>query len=417
MQATSTLDTDPLTGTIRRMIRVLGAQHAHVSDPGSLQSIARLLFSRLERAKVPARWIEGEHGTPLIVAGSGPIALCTYLDDIHPDAISKTGQPPGINLESVTGNGIERKAAVVSHAAALLANPEWSQQVTMFIETDRHAGSHTIESFLRSEAPVFTSVAWEVADLPLFAPAIIRAATGTLIVRVALRATRRFVEPVYGTVLPDIGIALARFVTSLKSSDDEVHLDGFYDGIETLEEIEFDAVVKMGPGVSRWLTRVAGDERELSTSHMTLGMFCAPSLIVRDLVMGADGDYLPNEASAVIEFQLLPGQDTSLILEALRTRMSGHLIDGLVSVLLERQPVSVSTDLNIPDGYPSLPVAPGPSPAALFATLGIPGTGYTVVSRATQPETSGVSIESIADGAQFLYDLSTSLGSPATAAV
>lgn len=409
MQSTPTPDTDLLSGMIRRLIRVLGAQPAHASRPDSLTSIARLLVSRLERANIAVRLIEGEHGTPLIVAGSGPIAVCTYLDDIHPDAIDSGDRPPDVIDQAVLGRGIERKAAIVAHTSALLTDPAWAQQVTLLIETDRHAGSHTMEAWLDEEEPRFTAMAWDVADLPLGAPALVRSATGSLIVKLTFSALRRRVETVYGTVLPDIGIAMARLVTSLKSADDEVHLDGFYDGIESLEENEFDAVVQIGPGVSRWLTHVAGDERELSTSHMTLGMFCAPSLIIRDIGIVAEGDYLPHAASAVIEFQLLPGQDVDRVLAALRDRVSEYAFDGRVEVLLDRRPVALAVSAHVPSGYASLPIAPGPSPAALFAARGIAGTGYTVVSRSTDRETTGIAMESIVEGTRFLYDLSASL--------
>ena len=410
MHPTPTADTKQLVATIRRLIRVFGSQPAHVTEPERTRSTAKLLYSRLERSGLPVRWVTGDHDTPLIIAGRGPVAISTYLDDIHPDAIAGNDEPPEVTGDVVKSNGIERKAALIAHVAGLLAEPEWADSVTLLIETDRHAGSHTLEQWLADEAPAFSSAAWEVSDLPLSSPVLVRAATGTLIVEIAMSAARHNVEPVYGTVLPDLGLAIARLVSSLKSSDDEVRIEGFYDGIAALEEFEVDSLVTMGPGVSRWLTRVAGAERELSTSHMTLGMFCAPSLVVRQLHVSANNDYLPETASAVIEFQLLPGQDVHQVINALKERVMSSPFDIQVTPLLVRHPVNASKDIAIPAHMTVIPIAPGPSPASLFAQHGISGIGYALVQRTTDRDQAGVSLDLIAAASTFLHELTDNLG-------
>src|SRR5690554_6063801 len=104
-----------LSAAIRRMIRVLGAQPMHASRPAEVIAASRLMQSRLIRAGIETRWIEGSTGTPLLVAGNGPIAIVTYLDDNHPGAIAIPERPPDISGDMVLGAALERKAAAIAH--------------------------------------------------------------------------------------------------------------------------------------------------------------------------------------------------------------------------------------------------------------------------------------------------------------
>lgn len=400
-----------LAGTIRRTIRVLGTQPMHASRPADVLAASRLVQSRLMRAGVDTRWFEGSNGTPLLIAGTGPIAVVVYLDDNHPAAIAIPERPPEISGDLVQGAGLERKASIIAHLATMLSQPEIASKMTLFVESDRQSGSHTLEEWLATSHRRVSAAAWEATDLPLTPPVLIRSATGTIIARLTLNASRRRTEPVYGTVLPDLGIALSNLLTSLKSADDEVLIEGFYDGINSPESDELDVLIKVGPGVSRWLGAVAGDERELSTSHMTLGMFCAPSAIVREISMHSAGDYLPESASAIVEIQLLPGQSADQTLEMVRAQVQTGPFELEVEPLLVRPPVAASQKIRLPGGVSTLSIAPGLTPASCFARAGIPTVGYAVVGRITSQEIPGVSIGSIADASHFLEHLVTTIGS------
>lgn len=400
-----------LSAAIRRMIRVLGAQPMHASRPAEVIAASRLMQSRLIRAGIETRWIEGSTGTPLLVAGNGPIAIVTYLDDNHPGAIAIPERPPDISGDMVLGAALERKAAAIAHLAAVISHPDVAGMVTLIVESDRQAGSHTLEEWLAATRPRFAAAAWEATDLPVTPPVLIRSATGTVIVRLTLNASRRRTEPVYGTVLPDLGIAMSNLLTSLKSVDDEVLIDGFYDGIESPDSDELDVLIKVGPGVSRWLGAVAGEERELSTSHMTLGMFCAPSAVIRDISMQSSGDYLPESASAIVEFQLLPGQLVDRTLKLLKSRLNPGPFSLTVEPLLVRPPVPASNVLQLPDNAPTLSIAPGLTPASCFARAGVPTVGYALVGRNATSELPGISISNVARASLFLERLVAKLAS------
>ena len=412
MQHPAESSNDVLADTIRRTIRVLGAQPSPVTDLPSVVSAARLVFERLRRAGIPARWIDDNPDAPLIVAGQGPIGIATYLDDSHPDSAEHSHTPPAFDRGMVRAHGIERKAGVVAALATLLAFPELSEDLTVIVETDRHAGSISIEQWLERERPDLSAIAWEITDVPLNPPVVARAATGRLVVQLELRSTRQQVEHVYGGVLPDVGFALANTLATLKTADEEVRLDGFYDGIISPDEAAFESLLAVAPEFANWLRRVAKGDHSLSTSHMTLGIFCAPSVVVRDIHITHIPPYLPNSASAIIEFQLMPGQTIERTLETLQTHVQNSLFATTITPLLARAPCPA------PDAHPlsidatSLPLAPGPSPAALFATLGLPCVGYAVVSRRSSNAEDGVSLESIADGVRFLLSLADSLATP-----
>lgn len=412
MQHPSESSNDVLADTIRRTIRVLGAQPSPVTDPSAVVSAARLVFERLLRAGIPARWIDDNPDAPLVVAGQGPIGITTYLDDSHPDSTQESDTPPSFDRGMVRAPGIERKAGVVAALATLLAFPERSKDLTVIIETDRHAGSISIEQWLEREQPDLSAIVWEVADIPLIPPVVARAATGRLVVQIELRTARQQVEHVYGGVLPDVGLALANTLATLKTADEEVRLNGFYDGIISPDEADFEALLAVAPEIAGWLQRVAKGHQSLSTSHMTLGTFCAPSVVVRDINITHNAPYLPNSASAVIEFQLMPGQSIERTLETLQTHVQNSLFATTVTPLLARAPSLASNARQLSMEATTLPLAPGPSPAALFATLGIACVGYAVVGRRSASKGEGVSLESIANGVHFLFALAESLAAP-----
>lgn len=412
MQDPTERSNDALADTIRRTIRVLGAQPSAVTDPTAVILAARLVFERLRRAGIPVRWMDDNPDAPLIVAGDGPVGIATYLDDSHPDAAEQSNTPPSFDQGMVHAPGIERKAGVVAALAALLAFPKLSADLTVIVETDRHAGSISIERWLERERPNLNAVAWEVADIPLSPPVVARGATGRLVVQIELRSTRRQVEHVYGGVLPDIGFALASTLANLKTADEEVRLDGFYDGIISPDETDFESLLAVAPEFANWLQRVAKGERNLSTSHMTLGIFCAPSVVVRDIHVVRNPPYLPDSASAVVEFQLMPGQTVERTLETLQTHAQNSLFATTITPLLARSPFLAPDARSLSIEGTSLPLAPGPSPAALFAALGLPCVGYAVVGRHSSGDEDGVSLDSIAAGVRFLLSLAKSLSIP-----
>lgn len=414
MGASSQPGTATLVDIIRRTLRVLGAQPARAMDPETIIPAARLVYERLRRAGVPTLWIESEPGAPLIVAGHGPVAVSTYLDDSHPDTAIRGSSLPEFDDGTVRATGIERTAAVVAAIAPMLVQPELGREFTLIVETDRHNGSRALERWLATGDRVFSSAAWEIADLPITPPVVALSASGSLQVEVKLSSTRRRAEQVYGTVLPDPGFALANFLAALKTADEEVRLDGFYDGIASPEDAQFDSLLAVVAEVNNWLRHIARDERNLSTSHMTLGLFCAPAITVRELSLHSAGPYLPEQASAQIEFQLLPGQSINQILTALADGLEDTPFGVEITPHLARPPVEQDPALELPASIHTIPIAPGPSPAALFAERHVPGLGYAVVGRTVSRDRTGIELRAIREGSGFILSLVEALSSQRT---
>lgn len=398
-------DTDVLVDIVRRFIRVLGAQPAHASNPLWNKAAAHVVAGRFQRAGVPVREYQGVHGTPLIVAGNGPVGIITYLDDNHPLALEHTGQPPVIGDGIVRGPGIERKAGAIAAMAPLLVDPTLARAITVLVETDRNSGSQTLEGWLATDAHGLRAAIWEAGDLPLHSPVAIRSSTGTAIVEIKLRSNYKDIEPVFGAVLPDLGVALAGLLASLKTGDQEVRLEGFYDNVDTPGEDEFATLMAIAPGVKRWIRANDNDERSLSTAHMTLGLFCAPSIVVRDMSMRDAGAYLPSEASAIVELQLMPGQSADQVIQALGSHARTTPFDAQVNALLVRPPVGIQEEVGLPADIPQIPIAPGLSPAALLRQHAIPAIGYAVVDRRRDRDEAGLSIDAITNGSRFIMNL------------
>lgn len=408
-------DNTRLVDTIRRTIRVLGAQPSPASNTKSVASAARLVFERLQRAQIPVRWCEDVADAPLIAAGNGDVGIVTYLDDSHPDAADAIATPPSFDEGMVRGPAIERKAGVVSAISTLLAYPALSNDITLLIETDRHAGSHAIEAWLATEQPHLKAVYCEVVDVPLNAPVIVRALAGRLTVRIEIQSSRRHVESVYASVLPDVGFALANTLAGLKTADEEVRLPGFYDGILSPDENEFVALLEIAPEFTNWLLKVAEGERNLATSHMTLGIFCAPSVMIRDLRVVRSEPYLPASAHAIVEFHLMPGQSVQRIMDTLQTHVQDSPFATTITPIVSRAPCPASDSIQFPDGIATLPLAPGPSPASLFVERGVACAGYAVLGRRAMAGEQGIALDSIVNGVRFLLSLVEATSSEGTA--
>lgn len=390
----------------RRLIRVLGAQPAHVSDPEGTASAARLLYDRLRRLDPTVEWFDSDQRSPLVVAGRGPQLLICYLDDADPFAANHRGLPPSFSRGSVSSPGIVRKAAVIATVSRYIMD-RGDGRWTLVIETDRHSGSQSLKQWLHESGRSVAVAMWEAADLPIGRPAVVRGATGRLHVTISVSLDHSRAESPYGGVIPDLGHIVSMAIADLMTKDHEIRLEGFYDDILTPNDEEMTAVSDLGAGISEWLGRVAPTAVNLPGRHLAMGVFLAPSLVVREITIDGPAPYLPTQALVRLEVQIAPGQSPAGILDAL----SDHFRDRLPSVQIQtdllQAPVSSAFDGDaLREEFDLvLPVAPGISPASLLADARIPTIGFISIGRNPRAASAEISLEQIVAGSEHIRTL------------
>ncbi|CAN5547234.1 hypothetical protein BH23CHL2_BH23CHL2_31510 [soil metagenome] len=412
---TTEIGQSAITNTIRRMLRILGAMPAHVSDPEAVERAARFVHDRMARSDENVDWYQPEGYSPLVVAGNGPILLATYMDDADPFASNHSGQPPSFRDTIVSGPGILRKAGVVAAVVAEL-DMQAGSHFTLVIETDRNRGSLTLEQWLRANAHRYRGAIWEAIDLPILAPTIIHSASGYLTLRITASADHHFAEMHYGGVINDIGRSLSDSLSQLVTEDHEVRLDEFYDGIDDVDPAAMEIYQEFTGGIAGWLRRIATSDAKIPMSHLAMGVFLAPGVVVRSFQLFDRQPYLPVEAEAVIDIHLVPGQDARTVGQSAMRYFEERVPGARIETLLLRPPVVGKANLAaLREAYPRVVKSvPGPNPAGLIESFGIPTVGYASVGRNPENTSGRITIEDAVNGARFVQTLARRMAGDAT---
>lgn len=395
------------TTELRRAVRLICSHSPRITDTQATARALRLILDIAQRRGAPTDAFQLPGTMPLITIGNGPILLITHLDDPHPLAQVDNVGLPSISGNTVTVPGITRKAGVLAALGAFLGGEATAERCTLIIETDRHQGSESFAKWFDSSERHINAALYDVVDLPVPAPAIFLSATGTVTLRISVQRTGQVVERHYGGVQSDIGHALLAAISSLKSVDGEVLVPGFYDDVITPGPEGLAAIGRVSSTVGHWLTNgTSPDTDQLSPDHLTLGAFLAPSLILRELSLRSDDPYLVSSASAIVEAQIMPGQNAGTIARSISGAIESRIEDATIEARLLLQPVQASFDTKaFADIANVLPVAPGPSPIGTLSTSGIPTLGFSTTWRDPELEQEAVNLTTIASGSQMIQQL------------
>lgn len=397
--------------TIRQAARVLGAQPSWVGDVQSTARAQRVVRDMLERRGFPTETFHVPGSMPLVIAGNGPILITTFLDDPFPGAQQHDGSPPAMHDNIASAPGITRKAGVLAALGALFGSNN-GQMFTLAVEADRHAGSVAIERWLDRSGKRFVAGLCEAVDLPVPTPIIFPSAFGRMLVSITIERHSSIIEDTYGGVAPDLGHLLASVVATLKSSDAEVEVPGFYDTVLVPTSAEIDALDGVTQCVGTWLQSFSGANGDRPADrHNTMALFFAPAVAVRSLSVNDNGPFLPSTAQAHIDIRLTPGQQPAAVLRAVAERVRTIAPHGQVTALLSRPPVvgKLRDRVEPLAGVRIIALAPGSTPAGLLEERGTPTLGYAVVGRDAPSSVESVDLNRVLDGSSLLRSLATQL--------
>ncbi|WP_409304274.1 M20/M25/M40 family metallo-hydrolase [Peribacillus sp. SCS-155] len=139
-----------------------------------------------------------------------------------------------------------------------------------------------------------------------------------------------------GAYVDNAAWRLVQALATMKNQDNEILVEGFYDGIQEPKESEKQAV-KALPFSEEAVSRIYGLKRPLITaargSDPRDAMVFEPTMTICGLVSGYTGPgaktVLPKSASAKVDCRLVPGQDPDHILESVKKHLKKHGFDDI----------------------------------------------------------------------------------------
>jgi acetylornithine deacetylase/succinyl-diaminopimelate desuccinylase-like protein len=224
------------------------------------------------------------------------------------------------------------KAPIVGLLTALdalrAADVSPTVNLKFFFEGEEEAGSPHLAQILRDNAALLAGDLWLFCDGPVHQSGRklvffgSRGITGVELT--AYGAVRRLHSGHYGNWSPNPAVELARLVASMRDDEGNILIPGFSDDVRPLTEAELRAVAE-APDVDEQLRRELRIARTEGGGKRIEQRILLPALNVRGLSAGDVGERatnsIPTEASASIDFRLVPDQTP----EKVRAKVEEHL--------------------------------------------------------------------------------------------
>ena len=192
-----------------------------------------------------------------------------------------------------------------------------TSNLIFFFEGEEEAGSTNLDRYLESYSGLIEDIdVWLLFDGPVHQsgrPLLsfgVRGVTGMEVT--VYGPTRGLHSGHYGNWAPVPGQMLANLLATMKDDDGNVLIEGFYDTVEPLGELEREALARL-PNYDAELKRELGLARTEGEPQTLPERLQLPSLTVRGLSSGGTGQYarnvIPPTATAALGVRLVKGND------------------------------------------------------------------------------------------------------------
>jgi acetylornithine deacetylase/succinyl-diaminopimelate desuccinylase-like protein len=224
------------------------------------------------------------------------------------------------------------KGPIVAMLAALdalkAAGVRPAVNLKVFLEGEEEAGSPHLTQILEAHRDALAADAWILADGPVHPSRkmqVVFGARGVMGVEVTVYGPNRALHSGhYGNWAPNPAALLVDLLAGLRGPDGEIRIAGFEDDVRPLTESERAAAAAMPP-VEDALRRELGLAWTEGGDERLQDRIMRPALNIRGLKAAQVGEgarnAIPTEASASIDFRLVPDQTPARVKE----RTEAHL--------------------------------------------------------------------------------------------
>ena len=207
-----------------------------------------------------------------------------------------------------------------------------TSNLIFFFEGEEEAGSRNLGRYLEEYSQLIDEIdVWLLFDGPVHQsgrPQLsfgVRGVTGMEIT--VYGPTRPLHSGHYGNWVPVPGQLLANLLASMKDDEGQVLIEGFYDTVEPLGEMEREALRNL-PSYDAELARELGLARTEGAGQTLAERLLLPSLTVRGLTSGNTGaltrNVIPSTATAAIGIRLVKGNDPRHMVELVEAHIRGQ---------------------------------------------------------------------------------------------
>lgn len=368
------------------------------SDHDNIRRNANLIVEMMKRRGLTPRLLEaGDTNSPPVVFGEWKTAGAsrTLLLYAHYD-----GQPtdPKQWTETQPWKPVFRSAAIdaggqlMPSPADPIINPEWriyarsasddkggvlailtafdalkanhlplTSNIKFLFEGEEEAGSPHLGEIISRNKDLLQSDAWIICDGPVHQSGrkqVVFGARGDTNVDLTVYgAVRPLHSGHYGNWSPNPGMILASLLATMKDDQGRVKIDGWYDDVEPLGELERNAI-NAAPKYDDELKKQLGLARADGGGKSLMELINEPSLNINGFSSGDVGalarNVIPTTATAVLDLRLVKGNDYRRQIEKLTShiRKQGfHVIDHEPTNAERKQYPLIAKLVTRPGGY------------------------------------------------------------------
>lgn len=285
------------------------AVYGELRTPGATRTI--VLYAHYDGQPVePARWATPPWEPTLrdapLEQGGKAVAF--------PTASGATGPEWRIYARSASDDKAPIVAMLVALDALRAAGQKPSVNLKFYFDGEEEAGNAHTRALLERHAELLAADGWVFADGPVHQSRRHQVVLGvrgvTDVVITAYGATRVLHSGHYGNWAPNPAAVLANFLASLRDGDGRILIPGFQADVRPLTAADRRAL-RTVPDVDDALRRELGLGATEAGNARLAERIMQPALNVRSLHAGPAGtapNAIPTEASASIDFRLVPDQ-------------------------------------------------------------------------------------------------------------
>ncbi|MBI2303365.1 MAG: M20/M25/M40 family metallo-hydrolase [Chloroflexi bacterium] len=311
-----------------------------------LTEMAQLVVNAMTALGIQAQALPTAGGPPVVygeMAGDRPTTLLFYnhYDVQPPEPLELWTTPPFepvVDGDKLRGRGVaDNKGNLAARLAAiktyLAVRGRLPLNVKFCVEGEEEVGSPHLAPFVEAHGERLKADAclWEGSGVNWQGqPTVILGAKGILYVELEARGAVRDVHSSLATVVPNPAWRLVWALSSLKDSQENILIPGFYDDVTPLSPQELEAVQAIPPddqelkeslGLEKLVADVEGFQ------YIRRHLF-EPTCTICGLVSGYTGEgaktVLPSIARAKIDFRLVPEQRPQDIHQKLKRHLESQ---------------------------------------------------------------------------------------------